>query len=139
VVYVLATERDARAIEPDYYRKAVAWDSTQAVAARSQSLGWHLTAVLGPAGGGPTPFAVALSDSAGAPVAGALVRVEIFAVARADERLDTALTEPAPGRYTLALPVARAEWHEVRVTADRAGDHFVQRLRCLPGGPCSTP
>ena len=138
-VYYLATQGDARAIEPDYYRKAVAWDSTQAVAARSRALRWRLTALLGPAGRGAAPFAVALSDDAGAPVTGALVRVEVFAVARADERFDAALAETAPGRYAIALPVARAEWHEVRLTADRAGEHFVLRLRCLPGGPCSTP
>ena len=110
VVYRLATRRDARAIEPDYYRKAVAWDSTQAVAARSRALGWRLEATLGGA-----------------------------AAARADERLDTALAETAPGRYALALPVAGTEWLEVRVTADRAGGHFVQRLRCLPGRACSSP
>jgi hypothetical protein len=138
-VYHLATRRDALAIEPDYYRKAVAWDSTQAVSARSRALGWRLSAALGAPVTGRAPFAAALADSTGAPVAGARVRVEVFAVARAEERLDTALAEAAPGRYGLRLPVAGAEWHEVRVTADRAGDHFVLRLRCLPGGPCSTP
>ena len=138
VVYRLATRRDARAIEPDYYRKAVAWDSTQAVAARSRALGWRLEATLGGAAAGRAPLAVGLSDDGGAPVSGALVRVEVFAVARADERLDTALAETAPGRYALALPVAGTEWLEVRVTADRAGDHFVQRLRCLPGRACSS-
>jgi hypothetical protein len=138
VVYRLATRRDALAIEPDYYRQAVAWDSTQAVAARSRALGWRLTASLGGIAGGRAPFAATLRDDAGAPVSGALVRVEVFAVARADERLDTTLAETAPGRYAVALPAVRAEWHEVRLTAGRAGDRFVVRLRCLPGGPCST-
>jgi hypothetical protein len=138
VVYRLATRHDALAIEPDYYRKAVAWDSTQAVAGRSRALGWRLSATLGAAGRWAAPFSVALSDDAGAPVTGALVRVEVFAVARADERLDTTLAETAPGHYSLSLPVVGAEWHEVRLTADRAGDHFLQRLRCLPGGSCST-
>jgi hypothetical protein len=136
-VFRLATRPDALAIEPDYYRKAVAWDSTQAVAVRSRALGWRLTAVLGPAGRGAAPLAVELRDDAGTPVTGALVRVVVFAVARADERLDTALAETAPGRYDLSLPVAGAEWHEVRLAADRGRDHFVQRLRCLPGGTCS--
>jgi hypothetical protein len=137
VVYRLATRPDALAIEPDYYRKAVAWDSTQAVAARSRALGWRLTASLGGIAGGRAPFAATLLDDAGTPVTGARVRVEVFAVARADERLDTALAEATPGRYAVALTAARAEWLEVRLTADRAGDRFLARLRCLPEGPCS--
>jgi hypothetical protein len=139
VAYRLATQRDALAIEPDYYRKAVAWDSTEAVAARSRALGWRLEATLGAVSVGRAPLAVALRDDAGTPVSGALVRVEVFAVARADERLDTMLTETTAGHYALTLPIADAQWHEVRLSADRAGDRFVQRLRCLPGGPCSTP
>jgi hypothetical protein len=139
LVYHLATRRDALAMEPDYYRKAVAWDSTQAVAARSRALGWRLTATLAGSATGPARFVATLSDRAGAAVAGARVRVEIFAVARADERRDTVLAEVEPGRYALALPAVPAEWHEVRLSADRASERYVQRLRCLPGaGPCWT-
>lgn len=139
VVYVLANRPDSLAIEPDYYRKAVAWDSTRAVEARSRALGWRLTASLAAPSGARALFEALVADSTGAPLAGARVRVEVFAIARADERLLAALAEAAPGRYTLALPVTRAEWHEVRLTAERAGDRFVARLRCLPGGPCSAP
>ena len=32
------------AIEPDYYRKAVAWDSTLAQAGRNAQLAWRITA-----------------------------------------------------------------------------------------------
>lgn len=139
VVYVLANRPDSLAIEPDYYRKAVAWDSTRALEARSRALGWRLTASLAAPSGATALFEASLADRSGAPLSGARVRAEAFAIARADERLDTALVETVPGRYALALPVARAEWHEVRLSAERAGNRFVARLRCLPGRSCSAP
>jgi hypothetical protein len=138
-VYYEANRGDALAIEPDYYRKAVAWDSAQALEARSRALGWRVDAALSAPDAGRATFIALLADRDGVPLAGARVRVEVFAVARGGRREDTTLAETAPGRYALTLPVARAEWHEVRVVADRGADRFARRLRCLPGSPCIAP
>jgi hypothetical protein len=131
----LAYRDGAPAVEPDYYRRALAWDSSVAAAARGRALGWRLAVTLA----APAPrsaLEVAVRDSAGAAVAGAVVRAEGFAVARAAVVIDTVLAEAGPGRYLGALSVARAEWHEFRFTVGRGEDRFVARVRCLPGREC---
>ena len=134
-VFLLAARNGGAEAVPDYYRKAVAWDSTLADGARSRALHWTLEASLSaPAGGGM--FALTLRDSAGAPISGARVRVEGFPVARADQSFDTVLADLGGGRYAVRLPVHRAEWHALDVTARRGTDRFVQQLRCLPETTC---
>ena len=139
VVFILAGRGDGAGVVPDYYRKAVAWDSTQAVAARSAALGWVARADLAaPAAstGGCVTMVVGLTDAAGHPVKGATVRIEGFALAHsAATRTDTLLV-PANGRYAASIHVPRVEWYEFRLTADRGGDRFVADLRCLPGQTC---
>ena len=75
---VAARDPNAYVVEPDYYRKAVNWDSTMAQARASVALGWQVDAALRdwtPAG---TPLRVQLADSTGAPLTGAAVRVELI-------------------------------------------------------------
>jgi nitrogen fixation protein FixH len=134
-VLLLAARHGGADVVPDYYRRAVAWDSTMADGARSRALHWTLDASLAAAAAGGE-FAVTLRDSAGAPITGARVRVEGSTVARADRRFDTIMAEVGDGRYTVRLPIRRAEWHALDVTARRHTDRFIQRLRCLPGTTC---
>ena len=137
VLFVLAAQGDGVGAVPDYYARAVRWDSTQAEAARSRALGWGLTATLAsPVAGQPTTLTVGLTDAAGQPVDNANVRVAGYAVAHANAtQVDTALTASASG-YRALLAVPRVEWYEFRLTADRGGDRFVSLLRCLPGQAC---
>jgi len=134
-VFLLAARNGGAEAVPDYYRRAVAWDSSVADGARSRALHWTYDASLSAPGEGGV-LALSLRDSAGAPVTGARVRVEGFAVARADRRLDTTLTEVGGGRYMARLAVRRTEWHELDVTVRRGADRFIQQLRCLPGTTC---
>ena len=137
VVMVMASARgDGAAVLPDYYRRAVAWDSSEAARTRSAALGWRLTARLDAPSGGTSVFTLALADSAGARVSGARVRLEGFALARSGETHAAWRLEEAGAVYAARLPVRRAEWYEMEVTAVSGGARFVATLRCLPGQAC---
>jgi nitrogen fixation protein FixH len=118
------------AIEPDYYRKAVAWDSTLAQARRSAALGWRLTPTLGPIGDGTAaPLAVDLRDSTGAVVAGARVSVEARPIAHADDVVRATLTARDDGAYATRLPLERAGLWELHVDATRGADRYETTVR----------
>jgi nitrogen fixation protein FixH len=132
VVMMRIANRDANfAIEPDYYSKAIAWDSTTAQARRNVVLGWQLTPELGALSGkGNSTLTMALRDRAGAPVTGARVEVEAIPVAHAGEALHSELqAAPIDGDYAAALPMTRTGLWELRVTATRGGDRYTADLR----------
>jgi len=138
-VFLLAARNGGAEAVPDYYRRAVAWDSGVADAARSRALRWTFEARLSAPDQDSGMLELSLRDSADAPVTGARVRVEGFPVARADHRLDATLAEVGGGRYAVRLPVRRVEWHELDIKVRRGPDRFIQPLRCLPGAACRTP
>ncbi len=126
----IAGDDPAFAVEPDYYRKAVLYDSTLAQAARNQALGWTAESRFAPlAPGRETPLRVTLTDSAGAPVAGATVQVTAMFNARAADRLEATLAPQPDGSYAATLPVAHAGLWEVRIEATRGGDRFTASHR----------
>jgi len=135
-VYLLAARNGGAEVAPDYYRRAVAWDSTQAAGARSRALHWTMDAALSAPASGGGALILTLRDSTGSLIAGARVRVEGFPVARADQRFDTTLTDLGAGRYGVRLPVHRAEWHELDITVRRGADRYIEPLRCFPGTTC---
>ena len=117
-------------VEPDYYRKAVQWDSTLAQERRSAALGWQVTPSLGAlrdARGGE--LALTLRDATGAPVTDAGVRVEARQVAHADEVLVAVLASDGPGVYRARLPMQRAGLWEVRLSVARGDDRFASVVR----------
>ena len=122
-----ASDENGAAIEPDYYRKAVAWDSTLALAERSRALGWTAAAALASVQGG-AEITVQLRDAGGAPVGGA--RVTVAAIHNLDGgRFETAtLVSRAPGDYVAQLPLHhRGRW-ELRVDARRANQRYATTL-----------
>lgn len=124
-----AGDPTATAIEPDYYRKAVKWDSTMAQARADVALGWHSQAEFGPLGPGGAALAVTLTDSAAVPVAGVALHVEAINNVDATRHLSADLVEAAPGRYEGRLPLPRPGLWEVRVTARRGAELFTESLR----------
>lgn len=126
------------AVEPDYYRRAVGWDTTQAQARASRALGWQVHPALGAVTGAPIPLTLVLTDAAGRPLAGATLEVEGRAVAHATELVGGALAATAtPGAYAAVLPIMRAGLWEFRVRARRGADRLVTdvRLETRPDGP----
>jgi nitrogen fixation protein FixH len=124
-------------VEPDYYRKAVAWDSTLAERARSAALGWALEARLeresGPGPGrtsGPgARLRVFLRDRGGAPLEGARVTVTAVHNLEADRPTLAACAASQPGVYEASLPLDRGGSWELRFAAVRGSERFFVTLR----------
>lgn len=119
------------AFEPDYYRKAVAWDSTVAQGERSRALGWTATVALATDG----HLTVQLADPAGNPVDSALVVVEVIPVAHSNRSATASLRAASPGRAEADIRLVYPGLHELRVTALRGTDRFTTTVRGWPGQP----
>ncbi len=119
------------AVEPDYYRKAVAWDSTMVSAERSAALGWSLVTQITPVRpGSPSRFAVTVHDSLGAAVTGASVRVDAFPVAYAAEVQHAPLSfDPEGEEYATTLDLSRSGLWEMRVAVGRGSEQFSAVIR----------
>ncbi|MCU0635620.1 MAG: FixH family protein [Gemmatimonadaceae bacterium] len=128
VVYRLANDDPAFAIEQDYYRKGVQWDSTLARRAESVALGWRITPTVAREGDA-LRLTVDARDAAGAPMTGAAIRAEAFAIARSQQQDTVSLTEAAPGTYTARLPHARAGLWEVRLDVQHATHRWASVTR----------
>lgn len=130
VVMRLANDDPAFAIEPDYYKKAVAFDSTLAEERRSLDLGWTASSSLEKsARDGESTLTVTIVDAQHQPISGATVTVVALANARANDRITSSLREVSPGRYQSELAVHIAGEWEVRVDAVRGAEHFVASTR----------
>jgi nitrogen fixation protein FixH len=127
VVLIRAGGSDA-AIEPDYYEKAVAWDSTLAERAHDAALGWTLDASLAPFTAGATALEVRLADRDGRPIEGA--RVELEAIHNiVPRRTHATLAASAPGRYGGPIALARAGLWELRFDVHAGREHFTRTVR----------
>lgn len=118
------------ALEPDYYRKAVAWDAQRDLERESQALGWHadLFAEPAPRARG-LALRVELHDTTGAPLVGAVVHAHAFANARAARVFEASLLETAAGSYTAEIPSSVLGLWEIRLEATRGNQRFAQALR----------
>ncbi len=124
-----AGDREAAAVEPDYYRKAVAWDSVLAQENRNAALGWRLQAELGAVTPSGTPLIVRLSDARGLPLADGDLAVEAIHNREATHRVRATLSPTADGVYAATLPLAHRGLWELRFTAVRAGERFTATVR----------
>jgi nitrogen fixation protein FixH len=129
VLFYEAGDREAAAVEPDYYRKAVAWDSTLAQRERDAALGWRLEADFGAPGRDGTPLTVRLTDARGTALADAAITVEAIHNAEGSRRLHAVL-RPAPGdAYVTLLPLAHRGLWELRFEVVRHGERFTATFR----------
>jgi len=117
------------AIEPDYYAKAIAWDSTMAQRTNNARLGWHIVPHLGAfAPSTDATLSVTLSDSAGAPIGDATVTVSALYNGRASVVLESRMHYD-DGAYRTTLPIAhRGQW-ELRFDVRRGAEHFTSSTR----------
>lgn len=113
---------DANAVEPDYYRKSMAWDSIATARQQAAALGWTLRAQLGPLDAqGVAALDVTLLDRDGAPIDDALLGVEAIHNAHARHPVSATLAATAAGRYTAHLPLRWAGRWELRFAIAHAG------------------
>jgi nitrogen fixation protein FixH len=116
-------------IERDYYRRAVGWDSTMAIARSSAALGWRVEAdLLGSAAGGAV-LRVALADRDGHPLPDA--RVLVTAIHNLEAARPTVIeAQSGPdGVATTRLPLDRPGLWELRLDVRRRGDRFQTTVR----------
>ena len=126
---IAARDPHASAVESDYYDKAVAWDSTQAVRRRSDALGWRLEARIAPVSRRAARVEVRLEDRRGAPIDRARLEVEAIHDCEPDRPVRGELRFVGDGRYAAALPLDRAGLWELRLDADRGSDRFLASVR----------
>ena len=129
-VAVVAGDDPSFAVENDYYRKAVNWDSTMAQMRENARLAWHVEPAFDPftTRGGAT-LHLRLSDSSGTPIRDATVQVAALYNARAGQILEGTMVRDTPSTYSLHLPVTHpGEW-EVRFDIHRGGDRYTNSAR----------
>lgn len=125
----LATSDPSVAIEPDYYRKATAWDRTADQHRDNARLGWSTTAaVMKRPDTGATVLELRLLDRAGAGVLGATVKATLFHNARASQRMEIAFTEASGGAYLAAPRCERTGVWQIQIVAQRGLETFTESI-----------
>ncbi len=136
-VYRVANDDPSFAIEPDYYQKAVDWDSTIAQKRENLVLGWHLAPTLGAFSmRDGARLQVTLTDASGTAIHDATVKVAAFFNARANDVIDTTLHTDSTG-YTATLPVKHGGVWELQFDVTRGTTRFTStsRVEAVPAGP----
>ena len=129
ILFMVARDPHAAAIEPDYYTKAVAWDSTLAEQQRSLRLGWSADAELVEASHDGANVRVRLLDREGHPLSGARVQVEAIHNLQADVRIKGVLAEADAGVYGMRMHLQREGLWELRLVVTRGHDRWETSLR----------
>ena len=124
VLIVAANDPNGSAVEPDYYRKAVAFDSTMAERSADLKLGWRAEALLGRPSSRGTPLLVRLLDANGAPLDGAVVGVVAVHNLDAGHPVRGAVVGEGAGRYGASLPLAHEGRWELRLSVQRGSQRF---------------
>lgn len=130
-VAVIANDDPSFAVEHDYYRKAVQWDSTMLQGRENERLGWRLEPTLAPFGRRDgSALSVTLTDGSGAPIRDARIEVTAFFNARADSVVHAELREVAGGTsYDTTLPIHHAGAWELRFDVHRGRERFTNTAR----------
>jgi len=138
LVYRAANDAGAAAVEPDYYRKAVEWDSTLAQEGRNRGLGWNLEAALGArAQAGARRVSIRMRDAAGRPLAAARIELTAIHNARALHPVHAFSVTDAAGEARLEAPLGQDGLWELRFVVTRGSDRYTADLRrdTQPGSP----
>lgn len=134
-VIVITKDDPSFSVEPDYYRKAVDWDSTAARQVRSDALQWRVAARVETGTGDQSQLTLDLTDAQGAIVRDATLRGSLLHIARGDDVQQVVFTQSASGAYVASVPMPRAGVWELRLTADRDSSHFVHTVRVETTAP----
>ncbi len=131
-VFRLAASDPSFSVEPSYYQKAVHWDDELAQRSHNAELGWQATTQLVALKDGVTRLSVRLTDAAGAPLDGADVRLEAFAISRASQVARLALSaadDPSGGVYSAILPDGESGRWELKLNVTHDSERFTSVSR----------
>lgn len=131
VAIVVATSDKNFSVEPDYYRRAVAWDTEKALRQASAASGWKLGIVPEPraARNGDRVVAVSLVDRGGRGIGGAVVELRFFHHAHSRERKVVELQLGSDGTVLARLPMPHEGWWSFESRARRGDTEFVSSDR----------
>lgn len=134
-VMKLAGSDASLAVEPDYYQKALAWDSTMSQQRVNAALGWSLESSLteGIGGSSQPMIEVLLKNASGEPIDHAAIFVEATHNARAGEIITVELAPHGTGRYRAMLGSTRRGLWQLRFEVTAAGERFtaVRKLETI--------
>lgn len=130
-MWIVAADPNGSAVEPDSYRKALAWDRAQEQGAMNRALGWKVSARFASGAGttAPTALEVSLVDAAGRPLEGARVGVIAIHNALAAHPVALTLSSAASGVYVGRAVFARTGLWELRFTVLKEGRTFTADVR----------
>lgn len=137
-VYWTANHDPSFAVEPDYYRRAVEWDSTMARERRSVALGWQVEARLDPPAAGQAMLHVRLRTREGAALDSADVRADASHNARGAEVFAVRLLPVGAGQYAGEIPSSRQGLWRIDLSAVNGTEAFTERVT-LDNGSAVTP
>jgi len=127
IMLYAATHDPTFAIEPDYYAKAVAFDTTILRDRENIQLGWRAAGTM-TTSGSAAALRVTLTDSAGTPISGARVRAVAIHNLDGSHPLSVALAESGAA-YSGLIPGAHRGLWEIRVDAVLGTSHFTPSIR----------
>ncbi|MCI0652373.1 MAG: FixH family protein [Planctomycetes bacterium] len=122
LIYCAARERSF-AVEPDYYRRGLAWDRRMEQERENLRLGWRLRVrPLERAAGGSMPLEIRVLDVSGAAIRGANLELTVFHRARRADARNLSATTSEGGAAIVCVPAARrGRWAlEAKVEASAA-------------------
>ena len=143
LLWIVAADPNGSAVEPDYYRKALAWDGVQAQQRVNAGLGWTVQPRFaeGAGGGAPSVLEATVVDAAGRPLEGAQVSVTAIHNAFAGHPIALTLAPSGRGVYAGRAEFPRAGLWELRFKVTQGGRSFTADLHAdAPAvGPASRP
>ncbi len=121
VTAILGAGSGSHMVEPDYYARAVNWDSERERLEAAERLGWDVrvsaSGVLNPTG--TRLVSVLLFDSEGNPIEEAIVQVICFANTQAHDRIEVELPYTSAGQYQTRIQGMHTDgFWEFRVSID---------------------
>lgn len=129
---VIAAKSDPGfAVEPDFYRRGLAWDESARQRDLNRALGWSLTISVAPsqATGAPASLVAAFSDGAGAPIRAAQLVVEAFHEGEPAKSQRLTLTPEGDGSFTSPLTLHRSGLWRFRAAASAVGATFTSETQ----------
>jgi nitrogen fixation protein FixH len=142
-MWIVAADPNGSAVEPDYYRKALAWDRVQAQQRANAGLGWTVRPrfAFGAGSGSPSVLEATVLDAEGRPLEGARVSVTAIHNALAGSPIVLLLAPEQPGVYAGRADFPRAGLWELRFLVTRGGRSFTADLRAdaPPARPSASP
>lgn len=132
VTVYAANMNGGAAIEPDYYRKALAHDEIRKQEREAAALGWtYLMTFERDAESQATMLRAAIRESSGAPIVGASIRAEAFPSRRATARVRLLCRETEPGIYTSPIDLNYSGQWNIELTIESRG-HTVIHKTSIP-------